>query len=169
MIFAALAIVFVVVIAVVLAVVVTMGGGGNSRSAEGAFRGYVDGINSGNVRAALDHTIVKFVPNYDQIVSQLQSTLLYGNPHISIHSLTVIDNASMTSDQRAEATDIMTEIHSYLSIDVQDYAFVKYNMTLEYGIGGGPMTFDSEMLCVLVDGSWYVALTSYIQPIAAIL
>jgi hypothetical protein len=158
-----LAVVFVIVIGAAV-VVVLVAGGGSSKSPEGALNGYVAGVNSGDARAALDHTIVKLMPNYDSMVSSLGSMMLTGDPHIVINSVSTVDNSSMTMDQMQEAQDIMNEILVYINIEVQDMAFVEYNMTMEYmGMGGGPQTLSGEMLCVKVDGSWYLAMVTFLN------
>jgi hypothetical protein len=160
--FAVLAVAFVVLAGGVLVAVALSGSNGGSKSPEGALKGYISGVNSGSAKAAFDHTVMKFMPNYDSQIAAFDSMIRYGDPHIHLNSVSVVDNSSMTQDQMQEAQDIVNELLQYLNIEVQDMAFVEYNMTIEYtSIGGGPQTFSGHMLCVEIEGHWYLAMTSY--------
>lgn len=160
-----LAVVFIVVIGSALVVVLVAGGGSNSP--EGAFKGYVGGVNSGDAKAALDHTVVRLMPDYENMVAYMGGMMLTGDPHIDINSVTSVDNSSMSHDQTQEAQDIMNEVLAYVNIEIQDMAFVEYNMTMRYqGMGGEPRTFEGEMLCVKVDGQWYLAMITFLDELS---
>jgi hypothetical protein len=160
--FAVLAVAFVVLVGGVLVAVALSGSNGGSNSPEGALEGYVSGINSGSAKAAFDHTVMRFMPNYESQISAYESMITYGDPHVHLNIVGVVSNSSMTQDQMQEAQDIVNEVLQYLNIEVQDMAFVEYSMTIEYkSIGGGPQTFSGQMLCVEIDGHWYLAMTSY--------
>ena len=160
--FAVLAVVFIVVISAALVMVVLSGSGGGGNSPEGALEGYVSGINSGNAKSAFDHTVLKFMPNYDSQISTFEGMITYGDPHIHLSNVSVVSNSSMTQDQMQEAQDTVNELLQYLDIQVQDMAFVQYTMTIEYrSIGGGAQTFSGHMLCVEIEGHWYLAVTSF--------
>jgi len=167
MLVAVLAVVLIVILAAALVLVLASSEGSNSP--EAALRGYVGGINSGDGRAAFDHTVLKFMPGYEQQVSALQNIVMYGDPHIIIKNVSVVDNASMTQDMKDEAVDIMNEILAYINITVEDMAFVEYNMTMEFrSLGGGPEQMNGEMLCVKIDGSWYLAMPSFMDSFSAL-
>lgn len=153
------AVVFIVLIGIVL-VLLLMSGGGNSP--EGALKGFAGGVNSGDAKEAFDHTVLSLMPGYETQVTYLGSLLLVGDPHIDINSVREISNESMTSDQLEEAQDIINEVLAYVDIEVEDMTFVEYSMTMEYtSIGGGPQTLSGEMLCVKVDGTWYLAMLTF--------
>ncbi len=160
--FMVLAVVFVVIIAAALALVLVMGGGGgSSKSPSGALQGYAAGINDGDFKAAFDHTILKFMPNYDEMLSQFDNMSSYMNGvSITFSDVSVVYNSSMTNDQRQEANDTIEEISTMMNLNIQDFAFVEYTMKISYS-GYSPMSFPGEMLCVEVNGSWYVAMLSF--------
>jgi hypothetical protein len=154
-------VVFIVLIGIVLAMLL-LSGGGSGNSPEGALNGFAAGVNSGDAREAFDHTILALMPGYEDQIDYLGGILLMGDPHIEINSVTEIDNETMTSDELEEAEDIIDEMLMYLDIDVEDMAFVEYNMTMEYeGIGGGSEALEGQMLCVKVDGTWYLAMLTF--------
>ncbi len=154
-------IVVAIILAVFLALVAVLGGTGSTTPA-GAFTGYVNGINAGEVRIALDHTTLRFVSDYEQQVIERQGQLLNGDPTITIRSVTTTYNASMSEGQLALANDMLDELRSSLNITVTDFAFVDYTITIAYAVYGTSSTFNGEMLCVEVGGSWYMVTATHV-------
>jgi hypothetical protein len=146
-----------VLLAVFVVLVAVLGGNGSSSPAA-AFTSYVNGINSGNVKMALDHTTVKFASDYQQQITERQSGLLMGDPTITVKSLTTVYNVSMSENQRARANDMLYTLRSSENITVTDFAFVDYTITIAYATYGSSNTFNGEMLCVEVDGGWYMVM-----------
>lgn len=158
---AVVGVVFIIVISMVL-ILLFVSGGGSSNSPSGALSGFADGINDGDMKYAFDHTILKFMPNYDEMLSMYDNMSFAGLVNIEFTDVSVVSNSSMTVDQQEEAQDTIDEINMLLDIEIQDTAFVDYTMRMEYaGYSGAPMIEPGEMLCIKVDGHWYIAMLSF--------
>lgn len=159
-----IAVVLVVVIAGALAAILLSGSSaGGSGSPKAALQGYADGINHGSMKAATDHTILKFMPNYEQMLAPYENMSFQGMVKVDISNVSVVYKSSMTSDQLEEAADLMSEINMTLDIVVQEVAFVEYTMDFDYTYG--QFSFPGEMLTVKVDGHWYLAMLSFPDPL----
>ena len=151
------AVVFVFIIGIALAVIL-LGGGGSTGSPSGTVKGYVAGFNDGDMRAAFDHTVLKFMPNYDELVSLFDNYSYSSVMHIKLSDISVTYNSSMTMDQMQEAQDMVNDIMMVVDVQIDNTAFVSYTMTVTSSMyAGGAITVPGEMLCVEIDGSWYIA------------
>ena len=153
-----IAVVLVVVIAGALAVIFLSGSGGGSGSPKAALQGYADGINDGSMKEATDHTLLRFMPNYEQMLSPYENISFEGMITVEISNVSVVYESSMTSDQLEEARDLMNEINMTMDITIQEVAFVEFTMAFDYVYG--QFSVPSDMLTVKVDGHWYLAMFS---------
>ena len=154
-----IAVVLVVVIAAALAVIFLSGGGGGSGSPKAALLGYAEGINDGSMKEATDHTILRFLPNYEQLLSPYENVSFADMVTVEISNVSVVNESSMSLYQQDEVADIMNEINWTLDITVQEVAFVEYTIAFDYS-SYGKFSFNGEMLTVKVDGHWYLAMLS---------
>jgi hypothetical protein len=153
-----IAIVFIVVVGAALAVIFLSGSGGGSGSPKAALIGYADGINDGSMKEATDHTLLRFMPNYEQMLSPYENISFEGMITVEISNVSVVYESSMTSDQLEEARDLMNEINMTMDITIQEVAFVEFTMAFDYVYG--QFSVPSDMLTVKVDGHWYLAMFS---------
>ncbi len=154
-----IAVVLVVVIAGALAVIFLSGSGGGSGSPKAALQGYADGINDGSMKEAMDHTILRFLPNYEQMMAPFENMSFEGIITVDVSNVSVVYESSMTPDQLEEVADLMEEINWTMTITVQEVAFVEYTIAYDYSIYGH-FSFPGEMLTVKVDGKWYLTMLS---------
>jgi hypothetical protein len=158
-------VVFVILIGIVLVLLLMSGGGSGGNSPSGALTGYADGFNDGDMKDALDHTLLVFMPNYEDIVASFDGIDINDVVTFEYKDIEVIYESSMTADQLQEAQYMVDEINMTLDIEVQETAIVEYTMSIEYtGYDIGPVTFDGDMVVVKVDGAWYLAMLSAPDP-----
>jgi len=154
---AVVGVVFVILIGIVLALLLMSGGGGSgSDSPKGALTGYADGFNDGDMKDALDHTLLVFFPDYEDIVDSSDNFSFADLITIEYSAIEVVYEDSMTEDQLQEVQYEVEEINWTLDIVIEETAIVEYTMSIEY-TGYPAMTFDGEMVVVKVDGNWYLA------------
>ncbi len=155
---AVVGVVFVILIGIVLALVLMSGGGGSgSDSPKGALTGFADGFTDGDMKDALDHTLLVFFPDYETIVDSFDNISFADMITIEYSAIEVVYEDSMTEDQLQEVQYAVEEINWTLDIVIEETAIVEYTMSIEYA-GYPAMTFDDEMVVVKVDGSWYLAM-----------
>lgn len=153
---AVIGVVFVILIAFVL-VLVLMGGGGGSSSPNKALEGYASEINNGDLKGAFDHTIIVFMPGYDDMMAAYDNISFEGMISVDVSNIEVVYEESMTQDQLDEVESTLEEINITMDIDIQDTAIVTYTMSME--IYGFPMPADdTESVVVKVGGDWYLAI-----------
>jgi len=153
--------VFVLVLAVIAIVALVLAnsgfGSGGGNTPAGTLEDYAAGLNDGDARAMFDQTVLSLSPDYESQLVWLQQTILAGGPHIEISNITVIDKEDLSQLQEWEANDTIDEVYDELGKTVDDYCLLTYSVVLTYE-GFPPTAFDSEVLCVLIDGTWYLAI-----------
>ena len=142
-------------VAIVVLVLVSIGFGGDSNTPEGTLEHYAAALNEGDARDMLDQTVLCLSPDYESWVEQFQQTVLEGRPHLEISNVTVIDREDFTVWQQLEAEDAIEEISDAFGKTVEDCCFVRYTAVLTYEVYGS-QEFDGEVLCLLIDGTWYL-------------
>jgi len=133
----------------------------NAKSPEGVFEGYVDAVNGRDIRGVFDHTVMKFNPNYEQMLPQLEASVFANGPHITIVRSEVILRAEMSEYYLSQAQELISEIQDELNLTVDDFCYVSYDITIDYSSGYDSTAFGGEVLCVSVGGSWYLAVPGY--------
>lgn len=144
------------IIAVVVLVVANYGlEGGNTP--QGTLEDYADALNNGDMRGMLDQTVLSLSPEYESWLALWGETVLQGGPQLEISNVSIINKEDFTPLQQWEAEDAIEDIRTELGKTVEDYCLVTYTAVLSYDAFGSEQ-FDSETLCVLIDGTWYLYL-----------
>ena len=154
-------IIVLLVLAVVAIVTIAVVGIQNAKSPKGVFEAYVDAVNGRDIRGVFDHTVMKFNPNYEQMLPQLEASVFANGPHITILQSDVILRAEMSEWHLSQAQELISEIQDELNLTIDDYCYVSYHITIDYSGGYDSNSFPAEVLCVSVGGSWYLAVPGY--------
>ena len=150
-----------VVLAVVAVVTIALVSLRNNKSPVGVFEGYVDAVNDRDIRGVFDHTVLRFNPQYEAMLPELEQQVFANEPHITIDSVRVIERSEMDQWQDAQAQELISEIQEELNLTFDDYCYVSYHITIDYSSGYDSNSFPAEVLCVSVGGSWYLAVPGY--------
>jgi len=125
------------------------------------YRRYVSASNDRDIKRMFDQTVTKFNPDYEQRLENLSEIVFFLDPEIEIVNLGVTYQANMSELQKWTAGIIIDDIESELLVDVDDYCYVYYTINVHYKGIDQTATFDGEVLCVDIDGDWYLAVPGY--------
>jgi hypothetical protein len=126
------------------------------------FEEYVDASNDRDIRRMFDQTVLRFAPDYEFRLAILEVQVFIYDPETTIISATELLKEDMDPGQIGFAEDLVSEVEDELGIVVEDYCFVEYRITIEYrALQDAEETFDGEMLCVQVEGDWYLVVPGY--------
>jgi len=150
-----------IVAAVILAVLLLSGVFQQEMSPEDRYREYVDASNDRDVRRMFDQTVTRFNNDYDLRLENLSNLVFFLNPKITILNLSVVDQEDFTLLQDIQAQVIISDVEDKLSITVDDSCYVQYTVNVEYQDIDQNAVFDGEVLCVSVNGHWYLAVPGY--------
>ena len=125
------------------------------------YKEYVDASNDRDIKRMFDQTVTKFNPDYEQRLENLSEIVFVLDPEIEIVSLGVTYQANMSELQKLTAGIIIDDIESKLLVDVDDYCYLHYRIDVQYMEIDQTATFDGEVLCVDIDGDWYLAVPGY--------
>jgi len=125
------------------------------------YKEYVDASNDRDIKRMFDQTVTKFNPDYEQRLENLSNIVFFLDPEIEIVSLGVTYQANMSEFQKLTAGIITDDIESKLLVDVDDYCYVHYRIDVHYMEIDQTATFNGEVLCVDIDGDWYLAVPGY--------
>lgn len=156
---------FVAILAIITVVALLLANGGfggsGGNTPKGTLEDYASGLNDGDARAMFDQTTLSLKPDYESQLVWLQQTVFIGDPHIELRNVTVTDREDFTIWQQLEANSAIEDAQDELNMTVDDYCFVSATVTLSYGSFDESSTFDTEMLCVQIDGVWYLAIWGF--------
>ena len=144
----------VVVIIVILAVIlVFFGGGGGSGSPAGVVESYVNKMTTGDIEGALHCTDAYFMTDseFDDIASGTGDS----RESFNIISLETRYREYMTSGEIEDAEDKVEGMEEEYGIQIDEFCMVDYTMTSYDG------DYSSDLLCVKVGNSWYMAIHGY--------
>jgi len=153
---AVLAVLAVIVVAVMVLLVLPQ-----EDSPTEVYKEYVDASNDRDIKRMFDQTVTKFNPDYEQRLENLSNIVFFLDPEIEIVSLGVTYQANMSEFQKLTAGIITDDIESKLLVDVDDYCYVHYRIDVHYMEIDQTATFNGEVLCVDIDGDWYLAVPGY--------
>ena len=127
----------------------------------GVYKDYVDAANDQDARRMFDQTVTRFTDNYEESLDTRAALAFYLDPEIEILSVGVTYQADMNIAQELVAEIAVDDVESRLSVQVDDFCIVDYTITLTYTEIDQGDTFDGEVLCVQVNGHWYLAVPGY--------
>jgi len=125
------------------------------------YKEYVDASNDRDIKRMFDQTVTKFNPDYEQRLENLSEIVFFRDPEIEIVSLGVTYQANLSEQQKWTAEIIIDDVESELLVDVDDYCYVHYRINVHYMEIDQTATFDGEVLCVDIEGDWYLAVPGY--------
>jgi hypothetical protein len=155
-------IVIVVVVILILAVLaiafVFVASKKDNSTPEDAFRDYAAAAENNDTRALFRETVYSLGDLYDKWLDQTGVDSNHSDLHVTINSLEVAHNESMTGAQRAYVENLVTGIEYGLSVSVEDACILNANITESYTYSGAPYTetFSFDLPCVKVDSKWYL-------------
>jgi hypothetical protein len=153
---AVLAVLAVIVVAVMVFLVLPQ-----EDSPTDVYKEYVDASNDRDIKRMFDQTVTKFNSDYKQRLENLSESVFFLDPEIEIVSLGVTYQANLSELQKWTAEIIIDDIESELLVDVDDCCYVSYAVNVHYKDIDQTATFDGEVLCVDIDGYWYLAVPGY--------
>lgn len=125
------------------------------------YRKYVDESNDRDIRRMFDQTATKFTPDYEERLENLSAVIFLFDPQIEILSLGVVYEANMSDMERLAAEIVIDDVESKLSVEVDDYCYVHYSVSIHYLEIDQTASFTGQVLCVSIDGDWYLAVPGF--------
>jgi len=125
------------------------------------YKEYVDASNDRDIKRMFDQTVTRFDLDYEQRLENLSEIVFFLNPEIEIVNLSVTYQANISEFHKLTAGIIIDDIESKLVVDVNDFCYVHYRIDVHYMEIDQTATFDGEVLCVDIDGDWYLAVPGY--------
>jgi len=150
------AVMVIVIVLILLFVVLPQG-----NSPTKAYREYVDASNDRDIKRMFDQTVTRFTPDYEDRLDNLSSIVFLLNPQIDIQSLSVTYQSNMSGLEKITAEVIVSDVEDKLSVDVGDYCYVDYTISIYYADIDQTATFPGQVLCVSINGHWYLAVPGF--------
>ena len=125
------------------------------------YKEYVDASNDRDIKRMFDQMVTKFNLDYEQRLENLNNIVFFLDPEIEIVSIGVTYQANLSEQQKWMAEIIIDDIESELLVEVDDCCYVHYRINVHYMEIDQTATFDGEVLCVDIDGDWYLAVPGY--------
>ena len=125
------------------------------------YKEYVDASNDQDVKRMFDQTVTRFTPDYELRLEHLSDVVFFLGPEIDILDLGVSYRTNMSDFQELTAQIIIDDVETQLLVDVDDFCFVYYTIDVLYTEIDQTATFSGEVLCVDIDGDWYLAVPGY--------
>ena len=131
------------------------------RSPTDVYKEYVDASNDRDIKRMFDQTVTQFTPDYEQRLGNLSNIVFIFDPEIEIVELGVTHQADLTETRKLLAQIVIDDLEAELAVQVDDYCYVYYTVTVLYEDLDQSATFDGEVLCVDIEGDWYLAVPGY--------
>jgi thiol-disulfide isomerase/thioredoxin len=117
---------------------------------------FADEFDTGDIENAYNSTVYSLGDDYEGYVSSLEEAFGGYIPEVSIDESTFTDSSEMTQSEVEDAEDKVDDIESEYDVDVDDYCLMEYTASVAHD-DGSEATVEGEVLCVLIDGEWYMA------------
>ena len=160
-----IAVVIIVLAALIIVPILVLVGfpheGSPEGSPTGVYEEYVDAVNDRDTKRAFDQTVTQFVPGYELMLDSLGDRIYLWNPEIDILSVGMTYQADMNNISKIAAQVIVADVEDVLSVEIDDFCYVTYTISVYYQDLNQTVTIPGEVLCVEIDGQWYMAMPSF--------